>query len=150
MANSSRLSLRFTKKYLIKRWRKITEEQKKIVEDNHNLIYSFLREYKLPIDEWYGLAAIGLCKAAMSYDNNLSKFSVYAYTCMFTAVYSEKRKEKLSKTIPGHQIIYYQTEHDDGDGNTSNLMNLIPSKENVEEEALSEVMFIEFSKKLKK
>ena len=46
----------------------MTEEQRKLVEDNHNLIYSFLQKYHLTIDEYYGLAAIGLCKAGKTYN----------------------------------------------------------------------------------
>lgn len=45
----------------------ITEAEKKLVEQNHNLIYAFLQKYHLTIEDYYGLAAIGLCKAAMTF-----------------------------------------------------------------------------------
>lgn len=120
------------------------------MEDNHNLIYTFLQKYKLSIDDWYGLAAIGLCKAAITFKEGVSAFSTYAYRCMFTSVYSEKRKEKQSRRIPEHQITYYQAEFDNSNGgDTSSFMNYIPSNEDVEDNVLSEIMFDEFSKKLK-
>ena len=128
----------------------ITEEQRKLVEDNHNLIYSFLQKYHLTIDEYYGLAAIGLCKAGKTYNGEKSNFSTYAYKCMFTTVMCELRKNKQAKTIPEHQIFYYQAELDNNNGgDTALFMNYIPSKENVEDSVLSEVIFDEYASKLK-
>ena len=128
---------------------KITEEQKRLVEDNHNLIYSFLQKYHLAIDEYYGLAAIGLCKAGKTYNGEKSNFSTYAYKCMFTTVMCELRKNKQAKTIPEHQIVYYQAELENNEGDTASFMNYIPSKENVEDSVLSEVIFDEYANKLK-
>lgn len=127
----------------------ITNEQQQVIEENHNLIYSFLQKYNLSVDDWYGLAAIGLCKAAITYKNGVSSFSTYAYKCMFTTVWSEKRKEKQSGTIPNHQILYYQSELDNNsDGDTNCFMNYIPSETNVEDDALTEVIFEEYNSKL--
>lgn len=120
-----------------------------LTEQNHNLIYTFLQKYHLTIDEYYGLAAIGLCKAAMTFKDGISSFSTYAYKCMFTTVMIEKRKERASKHIPDSQIFYYQNELSNDDGDTQNFMNYIPAKENVEDECLSEYMFEEYSKRLK-
>lgn len=61
---------------------RLTEGQSKMVEENHNLIYGYLSKNNLNIDDYYDLAAIGLCKAAIHYDPNRSKFSTLAYTCM--------------------------------------------------------------------
>lgn len=126
----------------------ITEEQKELVEKNHNLIYSFLQKQHLSIEDWYGLAAIGLCKAAITFNKEMSSFSTCAYKCMFTHIYSEKRKELQARTIPSNQILYYQTETSDNNGNKSNIMNYIPSKENVEETVLSDIIFDEYNKLL--
>lgn len=128
---------------------KITDEQKKLVEDNHNLIYSFLQKYHLTIDEYYGLAAIGLCKAGKTYNGEKSKFSTYAYKCMFTTIMCELRKNKQAKTIPEYQIVYYQAELENNEGDTASFMNYMPSKENVEDSVLSKVIFDEYTNKLK-
>jgi DNA-directed RNA polymerase specialized sigma subunit len=76
----------------------LSEEQKKIVEENHNLIYYVLHKHKLSIDKYYGAAAEGLCKAAITYspDKN-TKFSVYAYKCIMNVILTEMRKEKRKK-----------------------------------------------------
>lgn len=63
--------------------------QTKLVEDNHNMIYSFMRKYKLSEEEWYDVVAIGLVKAAISYIPNEFKFSTYAYKCMYNEMCQE-------------------------------------------------------------
>lgn len=64
----------------------LNDAQRKLVEDNHNLIYSFLNSRHLSLDsveDWYGTAAIGLCKAALTYDESRgTNFSTYAYKCI--------------------------------------------------------------------
>lgn len=128
----------------------ITKEQKKLVEENHNLIFSFLQKYHLAIEEYYGLAAIGLCKAGKTYNGDKSNFSTYAYRCMFTTVMCELRKSKQAKRIPEYQLVYYQAEFDDSNGSdTASFINYIPSKENIEDIVLSEIIFNEYASKLK-
>lgn len=120
------------------------------MQDNHNLIYAFLQKYHLSIEEYYDLAAIGLCKAVNKFNSSKSKFSTYAYKYMFTTVFTEIKNKKVEKRIPDHQIVYYQSELDNSNGgDTSTFMNYIPSKENVEESVLSEIIFEEYMSKLK-
>ena len=120
------------------------------MEENHNLIYGFLQKYHLSIEDYYDLAAIGLCKAGINFDNSKSNFSSYAYKCMFTTVFIEIRNKKLGKRIPENLIVYYQKEFDDSDGgDISTFMNYIPSKENVEQNVLSKIIFEEYMSKLK-
>lgn len=121
-----------------------------MIETNHNLIYSFLKKYHLTVDEYYGLAAIGLCKAGLTYNDSKSEFSTYAYKCMFTSVMQELRKKRQAKAIPENQIIYYQAEIENHKGDTASFINFIPSKVNVENDVLSEVILNEYSKKLNK
>lgn len=73
---------------------KLTPQQKQFVEQNHNLIYSFCKKYNLNVDEWYGVAAIALCKAAIRYDNKTYKFSTFAYIVMRNDVRIEMRKNR--------------------------------------------------------
>lgn len=128
----------------------ITEEQRKLVEENHNLIYSFLQKYKLSVDDYYGLAAIGLCKAGSAFDVSKSNFSTYAYKCMFNEIMHEIRKKTRARMIPEYQIVYYQAElNDNNGGDTAKFMNYIPSKENVEDNVISEIIFDEYASKLK-
>lgn len=43
----------------------LTEEQRKLVEDNHDLIYEYAHENNISIDEYYDVLAIALCDAAI-------------------------------------------------------------------------------------
>lgn len=102
----------------------------------------------LSIEDYYGLAAIGLCKAGITYQKGTIAFSTYAYKCMFNEIMMDKRKEKSTKRIPHHQIVYYEAELETCDGDTASFLNFIPSNEDVENYSLSKIMFDEYSKKL--
>lgn len=103
------------------------------------MIYSFLYKYHLDVEEWYDLAAIGLCKAANTYNNSKSGFSTYAYKCMYTTVMTEKRKENAMRTIPQNQIVYYenQVSEESKDNDISTFLNYITSKQDIENETIS-------------
>lgn len=83
----------------------LNDAQRKLVEDNHNLIYSFLNSHNLSLDaveDWYGTAAIGLCKAAMIYDEKKGyKFATLAYIVMDNEVKKEMRNSRkcVSNTL---------------------------------------------------
>ena len=96
-------------------------------------------KYNLDVEEWYDLAAIGLCKAANTYNNNKSGFSTYAYKCMYTTIIMEKRKENAMRIIPQNQIVYYENQVNESskENDTSTFLNYIPSKQNIENETIS-------------
>lgn len=66
--------------------KQLNSEQQKLVEDNHNLIYSFMNRNKLSlnaVEDWYGTCAVALCKAALTFNPNKKiAFSTLAYVCM--------------------------------------------------------------------
>lgn len=57
----------------------LTDDQKKLVEDNHNLIYWYCNKNNLPVEDYYDMLAIELCKAVQTYDPTKSKISTYIY-----------------------------------------------------------------------
>lgn len=128
----------------------MTLEQKELVEKNHNLIYSFLNQYHLSDEDYYSVAAIGLCIAAMKYNASKSQFSTYAYQCMKSHVFTEIRKKKTLNRIPEEILTSYNSEITDKDGKTTSILSLIPSKENIENEVLFHISLEEFEKKLNK
>jgi RNA polymerase sporulation-specific sigma factor len=72
----------------------MTKEQEQLVTDNHNLIYFFLNKWGKTI-EYYDICAIGLCKAAITYDSSKSvKFATYAEVCIENEIKIESRKQK--------------------------------------------------------
>ena len=55
---------------------KLTEEQRKLVEDNHWLIYWYAKYNNLNVEEFYHHLAMGLCRAAKGYNDKKGKFSI--------------------------------------------------------------------------
>ena len=75
----------------------LDEQQKKLVEKNHNLIYHTLHKYKLNEEEYYDILAIGLCKAAIKFDPERSKFSTFAMKVMYNEFLMHDRDENANK-----------------------------------------------------
>lgn len=93
------------------------DEANKMAEDNHNLIYSFIRSKNLDIEEYYGIAAEGLVKASRTYKSEIGTFSTYAYVCMESCIVRAIRKEK--NNIPA--ISLSDLLYNDGSGEDSGL-----------------------------
>lgn len=123
----------------------LTAEQTKLIEDNHNLIYSFLHKYNLKIDDYYGIVAIAFCKAATSYNSNVSNFSTYSFRCMELAYFHHLRKQSAAKrAFSDKNISLYDVMDEDNNGNKVLLLDIIPGSDNTELEALSNVSIQEF------
>lgn len=116
-------------------------EQTKLIEENHNLIYSFLRRYKLPEDEYYDLAAIGLCRAATSFNQEKGAFSTYCYRCMYNEIMNEIRTSNTQKRTPESLLRLHQIVATDSRGNKVLLQDTISAKDNTERSAINKVMF---------
>jgi RNA polymerase sigma factor (sigma-70 family) len=76
----------------------LTPEQAEFAAENHNLIYGFLRKHKLPIDDYYGTAALGLVRAVQAYSQSEElrqyKFSTLAYMQMRSILADERRNTR--------------------------------------------------------
>ena len=83
---------------------KLTEEQKRLVEENHDLIYFTLRKFNWNIEDYYGVAAYALCRAAITYNpaKNIS-FSTYAVKAMFNQVWNFRLYE-MRKSPKEHML----------------------------------------------
>ena len=112
---------------------KLNEEQKKLVEDNHSLIYWFAKKYHVPIEEYYDVLAQGLCMAAYHYDPSKCSFSTYAYLCMNTEMHVEYRKTLRKSEIPQGNIFHYE--------NAWQLSDLIPTNEKTENKVIDKISY---------
>lgn len=79
--------------------RPLTEEEQKLVADNHNLIYGFLsmKKYDLDYELWddlYTECAFGLMQAARTYREDRGTFANFAYSVMrnYCSNYFSKKK----------------------------------------------------------
>lgn len=111
----------------------MTEKQKKLAEDNHNLIYSLLHRMNLNIDDHYGTAAIGLCEAAMAYDSDRgTKFATLAYRCMRNRLSQDHRKASMKKRTGTVVQLDWAI-----DENGTAPLGTVPARENTEIQAMA-------------
>jgi len=75
----------------------LTDEQAAMVEANHSLIYDFLHRNHLNVDDYYGLAALGLIRAVQAWYQ-----SEYVRTFKFSTIANQ-----AMNTVIGH---YWRTE----------------------------------------
>lgn len=74
----------------MQRIKQLNAEQQRLVEENHNLIYWFINKMRLSLEDYYGVVAIGLCKAAYSYDSSRGcAFSTHAHWAMLGELTTE-------------------------------------------------------------
>lgn len=113
----------------------LTLEEQRLVEDNHNLIYSFIYKHlNGNIDEYYDVCAISLCKAIKTYNTNQNvPLSSYAYCIIMNDVKAVWRATKAQHRIPNEIIDSYNEPISNGDDvNNGCMLDVIPNVENLE------------------
>lgn len=90
---------------------KLNDEQRKLVEQNHNLIYSAMRKFGVrneKFDDYYDVAAIGLCKAAIYYDPNKNyALSTLVYACIKNELHNQITSEMSKTTQFNKSVLSY-------------------------------------------
>jgi len=77
---------------------KLTDKEREIVSENHNLIYFVIGEMNLDIDTYYDIAAIGLCKSVQKFNPSIGiKYCTYATMCIRNEILQDIRKQKAQK-----------------------------------------------------
>lgn len=104
--------------------------QQTLVEQNHNLIYSFAKRRNLDLEEYYDLLAIALCEAAEAYQKGENEFSTFAYACMKNKVNDYWRSSQTQKSIPNDKIVSYDVSEDKDDESSSYTYLNVMSDEN--------------------
>ena len=119
----------------------MTSEQKQLVIDNHNLIYYILKLHGIDdFDDWYDIAAIGLCNAALSFDDSKGKFASYACACMEHQLCKEFNKMNRHKRIPTSVLQSLEAEVSDTDG--LNLGDMLEGGDpNPEDEIIAKLIY---------
>ena len=78
---------------------RLTAEQQKIVEENHNLIYWYINMNRLDVNEYYDLLAIELCNTAMKYNADRGSFANYFKLRADGIMYKEYRMAQAQKRL---------------------------------------------------
>lgn len=121
----------------------MTEEQKKLVEDNHNLIYFMIHKYNLDIEEYYDIFALSLCKAAINYDVCKGyAFSTYAASAMKGDYLHNIRKSKAQRRagicVSMDEVVY----DNNSDGSSITLEDMLTNGL----DALDESITVDFTR----
>ena len=120
----------------------MTEEQKKLVEDNHNLIYFTIHKYNLDIEEYYDIFALALCRAAINYDPNKgTTFSTYAVSAMKGDFLHNIRKSK-AKRRSGTCVSINEEIYNDGNNDLITLEDTLSNRL----DAFDESILLDFTK----
>lgn len=121
---------------------KLTEEQKKLVEDNHNLIYGFIVAKGLNAAEWYGPMAESLCKAAATWrKDGGAMFSTYAYRKMTGCLCNTIRYNNRKERIPDEKLLYGCSQYYDTD---NTLFDTLQDSKDVEAETLTNIVLKQY------
>lgn len=78
---------------------KLNDAQRKMVEDNHNLIYWYISRHNLDINEYYDLLAIELCHTAMKHDESRGSFANYFKLRVDGRIRNEYRDTQAQKRL---------------------------------------------------
>lgn len=112
----------------------LTKEQQELVEKNHNLIYYALNKFSVPAEEYYGICAIGLCKAACTYNSQASRFSTYALNVILNEIRMGKRQERKQAKL---NQISMDEEWTNTKEDSVTLHEILSTKMDVEDEIIS-------------
>ena len=86
---------------------KLNDEERKLIENNYGLIFSFAIKKNLELDEVYGELATGMCYAAHMFNPDRGKFSTFAYYCMNSELNKSYKLKNRNKRIPNEKIDHY-------------------------------------------
>lgn len=103
---------------------KLTEEQAKLVEENHNLIYWYANMKHLDLEEWYDLLAIELCNTVLKYNPERGSLANYFKLRADGLTQKEyKKKQALKRSGTTIQYIDEVTSNDPADS-MENMLEL--------------------------
>ena len=72
----------------------LTTEQRKIAEENHNLIYFFINYFKVDEEEYYDLFAIDYLKCIKVWDKSKGNLSTLLGRAFSNRIKAENRKKE--------------------------------------------------------
>lgn len=117
---------------------RLTDEQRKLVEENEDLIHYTINRMFLSCvnnhweyDDMYSVGAIGLCRAAQSYKGNAgSSFSNYAVICIKSAIIHQHTTDTTRSRNYGKDELHLESPICKGADDT--VADFLPSSMSVE------------------
>jgi len=132
----------------------LTKKQQELVEMNHNLIYSFAYKNNLSLEEYYDILAIGMCKAASTFDESKGAFTTVAFRCMRNEVFHYWDSMKKKSVIPNNMIFSYDVHISEVMNDTyedkNSFLSILSNKNYTHDVAIGNIMINEFMEILTK
>ena len=110
----------------------LTEDERKIAEENHKLIYFFINYFKVDEEEYYDLFAIDYLKCIKSWDKTKGSLSALLSRAFSNRIKAENRKHRTRKRLEENYMISLNELVFKEDSDLT-LEDMIASSTNVEE-----------------
>ena len=89
----------------------LNDKQRKLVEDNHKLIYFYCKKYNVSVEDYYDSLAMALCYAAYNYDETKGAFSTLAMKSMNFKMKQEFTYNTKKGQVPIDKIVNYENSY---------------------------------------
>lgn len=131
--------------------RPLTEEERIFAEENHNLIYGYIRSHQLDIEEWYDILIIPYLNSVKKYFTyeKIQKysFSLICYRTLDSARSNYFRDMNRKKRCPEGGLFSYDAILNNGYTKHEFEFDLIDVNVNVERKIIIQELFHEFYNK---
>lgn len=131
--------------------RPLTKEERIFAEENHNLIYGYIRSHQLDIEEWYDILIIPYLNSVKKYFTyeRLQKysFSLICYRTLDSARSNYFRYMNREKRCPKGGLFSYDSLLDNGYEENNFEFELIDPYTNVERQVILKELYREFYRK---
>lgn len=89
----------------------LTDEQRKFAEENHDLVYAFLKENSLPVSQYYDVIIFGYLRAVQEYCGNQKlqkyKFATVAWRKMQRELNHYYKHISRARQVPFSRLCYF-------------------------------------------
>ena len=118
----------------------LNDKQRKLVEDNHKLIYFYCKKYNVSVEDYYDSLAMALCYAAYNYDETKGAFSTLAMKSMYFKMQQEFTYNTKKGQVPIDKITNYE--------NSYQMEDMITSHDSPERIAICKISYNDMLNKI--
>lgn len=127
---------------------KLTESEKKFAEENHNLVYGFLRRYKYSIEEYYNVVIFAYLKAVQIYHRrkdlqNKCDFPFISWQYMMSEVGNHCRMKNAQKRTATYGTVSFDSDNEE----MENFYNCVGGK-SAEDDVMEKMLLSDIMKNL--
>lgn len=123
----------------------MTDEQKRLAEDNLKLVFFYINKNSLDFEEYAGILSEELCLSACDFDKERgASFATYVLHRFRTAVFNNEKAKRMKKRSPGTAIASLDKEiENDSNGAPTSLKDLVAGDDDTEGDAVTSLFMEE-------